>query len=109
MAASKTPFRHLLPPKSAGAAFVLNALGEKMETVLDLTIAYPNAVPSFWDFCCGRVRRIVVDVALREIPVHFCQGSFESDPAFREEFAQWTQQLWAEKDDLLLTLQRVND
>ena len=109
MAASQTPFRHLLPPKSAGAAFVLNALGEKMDTVLDLTIAYPNAVPSFWDFCCGRVRRIVVDVALREIPAHFCQGSFESDPSFREEFAQWTQQMWVEKDDLLLTLQRVND
>lgn len=109
MVASQTPYQRLLPPKSAGAAFVLNALGAQMDTMLDLSIAYPGGVPSFWDFCCGRVRRIVVDVALREIPAHFCQGSFENDPAFRNEFAQWTQQIWTEKDALLLTLQRVND
>lgn len=107
MAASQSGYQRLLPPKSAGAAFVLNALGSKMDTVLDLTIAYPGGVPSFWDFCCGRVRRIVVDVRLRTIPVHFCQGSFENDPSFRQEFAQWTEQLWTEKDQLLLTLQRV--
>lgn len=109
MAASDTPYACLLPPKSAGAAFVLGALGAKMDTVLDLTIAYPGGVPSFWDFCCGRVRRIVVDVTLRDIPAHFCQGRYESDPAFRQEFGQWTQQLWAEKDALLLTWKRVNE
>ncbi|MEO6699375.1 MAG: acyltransferase [Paraperlucidibaca sp.] len=109
MLASQSPYQRLLPPKSAGAAFVLNALGSQMDTVLDLTIAYPDGVPSFWDFCCGRVRRILVDVALRDIPAHFCQGSFENDPAFREEFAQWAQQMWTEKDELLLTWQRVND
>lgn len=109
MAVCETPYQQLLPPKSAGAAFVLNALGSQMDTVLDLTIAYPGGVPSFWDFCCGRVRRIVVDVTLREIPAHFCQGSFENNPAFRAEFTQWTQQLWAQKDELLLTWRRVND
>jgi 1-acyl-sn-glycerol-3-phosphate acyltransferase len=109
MAISQSTYHYLLPPKSAGAAFVLNALGSQMDTVLDLTIAYPEGVPSFWDFCCGRVHRIVVDVTLHNIPRHFCQGSFENDPAFREEFAQWVQQIWTEKDQLLLTWQHVND
>lgn len=100
-AATRSPFRHLLKPKSAGAAFVLSALGERMACLLDLTIAYPGGIPSFWDFCCGRVRHIIVDVRLRDIPPHFCHGSYEDDPAFREEFQDWIGKLWLDKDNRL--------
>lgn len=99
--ASASPYRHLLKPKAAGPAFVLSALGERMDCVLDLTIAYPDGVPSFWDFCCGRVRRIVVDVRLRDIPPHFCHSSYENDAAYRAEFQQWIGNIWAEKDNTL--------
>ncbi len=98
---SGSPYKHLLKPKSAGAAFVLTALGERMQSLLDLTIAYPGGIPSFWDFCCGRVRRIVVDVRVREIPPHFCQSNYESDPRYRAEFQDWIGNIWTEKDNRL--------
>ncbi|MEL0028121.1 MAG: acyltransferase [Perlucidibaca sp.] len=100
-ARSGSPYRHLLKPKSAGAAFVLSALGERMQSLLDLTIAYPDGIPSFWDFCCGRVRRIVVDLRVREIPPHFCRSSYESDPRYRAEFQDWIGNIWTEKDNTL--------
>lgn len=105
-AATRSRYRHLLPPKSAGAAFVLNALGNRMDCLLDLTVFYPQGAPSFWDFCCGRVRHIVIDIRLLPIPPHFCESSYESDPDFRHAFKDWIGKLWADKDN---TLQRLHD
>jgi len=98
---TRSPYQHLLKPKSAGAAFVLNALGSKMECMLDLTIAYPQGVPSFWDLCCGRVRHIVIDVQVRPIPTEFCQGQYEDDAKFRDSFQLWIGSLWQDKDNKL--------
>lgn len=98
---SRSPYRHLLKPKSAGAAFVLTALGERMESLLDLTLAYPDGIPSFWDFCCGRCRRIVVDIRVRDIPPHFCLSNYESDARYRAEFQDWIGKIWTEKDNRL--------
>jgi 1-acyl-sn-glycerol-3-phosphate acyltransferase len=59
-AAQESPYRHLLRPKAGGAAFALAALGGKIDTMLDVTIAYLDGDSSFWNFLCGRVRRITV-------------------------------------------------
>lgn len=101
---TRSPYRHLLKPKSAGAAFVLNALGEKMESMLDLTIAYPQGVPSFWDLCCGRIRHIIIDIRVRPIPPEFCQGHYEDDAQFRDNFQSWIGSLWQDKDNTLSEL-----
>lgn len=98
---TRSPYQHLLKPKSAGAAFVLNALGSKMECLLDLTIAYPQGVPSFWDLCCGRIRHIVIDIQVRPIPAEFCQGHYEDDAKFRDSFQLWIGSLWQDKDNKL--------
>ena len=103
-AQTQSPYRHLLKPKSAGAAFVLSALGAKMESLLDLTIAYPQGVPSFWDLCCGRVRHVIIDVQVRPIPPEFCQGRYEDDAQFRDNFQSWIGSLWQDKDNRLREL-----
>ena len=98
---SQSPYRHLLKPKSAGAAFVLSALGKRMDCLLDLTIAYPKGIPSFWDLCCGRVRHIVIDMKTRPIPTEYCLGRYEDDAIFRDNFQLWIGSLWEEKDNKL--------
>lgn len=110
-AASQSPYQHLLKPKSAGAAFVISALGQQMDRVLDMTLVYPGGTPTFWDFCCGRVRSIRVDIQLRDIPPHFCQRSYEDDPAFRQEFQAWINEIWRHKDETikLLSSRRPSD
>ncbi|MDO8455910.1 MAG: acyltransferase, partial [Burkholderiaceae bacterium] len=57
-----------------------------------------------------KVRRIIVRVRSLPIPQHLMHGDYAQDPAFREAFSQWVQQLWREKDaqiDALLAAQPV--
>jgi 1-acyl-sn-glycerol-3-phosphate acyltransferase len=97
-ARQQSPYTHLLKPKAGGFAFALSAMGERLNSLLDVTIAYPDGACGFWDFLCGRMRRVVVDVRQLKIPHEFFVGSYENDPAFRQRFQQWIAELWAEKD-----------
>lgn len=93
-----SPYKHLLKPKAGGIALALNAMGEKFKSILDVTIVYPDGVPSFWDFLCGKTSRIVVRVQSRDIPQHLLGGNYSEDAEFRAAFSQWVNELWAEKD-----------
>jgi len=73
-------------------------LGEKFHSLLDITIVYPDGVPSFWKFLCGKVKRVIVDMKTIEVPQQFMHGDYESDPDFRDAIQKWVQQLWLEKD-----------
>jgi 1-acyl-sn-glycerol-3-phosphate acyltransferase len=93
----RSPFVHLLRPRAGGLAFVLAAMGDKLERILDVTIAYPGAQRRLWDFLCGRIREVRVRVVARAIdPVWL--GDYEQDSEFRERFQKHLNALWSEKD-----------
>lgn len=96
-AAQKSPYKHLLKPKAGGLAFVLAALGSQMKNYLDVTIAYPQHV-SFWDFMCGRIRKVVVKVQHEILPDWIFSGDYLNDNAFRERFQIWVNEKWQAKD-----------
>ncbi len=100
-AAQASPYRHLLRPKAGGVAFVLNAMGERLRELLDVTIVYPGGRPNLWDYVCGRVPRIVVRVVRWGIPADFMAGRYNDDPVFRERFQAWVGEIWAAKDALI--------
>jgi 1-acyl-sn-glycerol-3-phosphate acyltransferase len=97
-ARQQSPYRHLLKPKAGGIALALNAMGDKFRAILDVTIVYPDGAPNFWDFLCGRLRRVSVRVQSLPVPEHLMQGDYAADPATREAFAVWVRQLWQDKD-----------
>lgn len=94
----KSEYKFLLRPKSGGLALALNVLGEKFNSLLDVTIVYPDGVPSFWDFLCGKVKRIIVRMEEKKIPPKLMRGDYEGDPSFREDIQQWVRDLWINKD-----------
>jgi 1-acyl-sn-glycerol-3-phosphate acyltransferase len=96
--AQGSPYRHLLKPKAGALALTLNAMGERFRSLVDATIVYPEGVPSFWDFLCGRVPRIAVRVRQLPIPEGFATSDYATDPAFRRSFQRWLTALWQEKD-----------
>lgn len=99
-----SPFRHLLKPKSGGIAYAIGVMAEEIDTLVDVTIYYPDGHKgnvSFWDFMAGHCKDIHVHVRAREIPSAMKAGDYENDPAFRSQFQDWIQSLWIEKDDLL--------
>lgn len=93
----KSPYTHLLRPKAGGVAFVLAAMGDYLNSFLNVTIAYPNGVGNFWDFLCGRIPE--VRVRFNVIPItQEMLGDYENDAEFRNRFQNWVNALWREKD-----------
>lgn len=98
-------YRHLLPPRAGGVAFVLGAMSDTLQAMLDVTIAYTGPAPSLWDLCCGRLGRVIVHVRRRPIEPWMTAGDYSADPDFRARFQAALCTLWAEKDALLDDLQ----
>ena len=95
-----SPYKHLLRPKSGGIAFVLAAMGNQLDSIVDVTIAYPGGAGSFWDLICGRIREIRVAVSLIPITDEI-RGDYFNDQVFRKRFQGWINAHWAAKDDQL--------
>lgn len=98
--AEKSPFKHLLPPKAGGIATALEALGYDFDYVLDVTMKYPDRIPTFMDLLTGRAGRLIcqVDVIpLDTIP----RGSYFEDEAHATRFREWLNGVWKQKDERL--------
>lgn len=101
--AQSSPYRYLLRPKAGGLAFVLDAMGDALHAILDVTIVYPNGPGTLMDLIAGRVRDIRVH--MRELPINGeWRGDYEQDAAFRERFQARVNALWNEKDMLIARL-----
>lgn len=87
-----SPYRHLLVPKYGGMATALQTLHDQLDSVLDVTIAYPDGVPSFSDALAGRLGRVVVHVERRPVP------GAPSRAGARNAMQEWLDGLWREKD-----------
>jgi 1-acyl-sn-glycerol-3-phosphate acyltransferase len=100
-----SPYQYLLKPKAGGVAFVLAAMGEQLDAVLDVTVVYPSErIPGFWDLISGRVPRVIIDIKTRELDPALWQGDYESDPVFREYVQNWVNQLWLDKNARIVEL-----
>ena len=94
----KSPYKHLLKPKAGGMALALNAMGEKFQAILDVTIVYPNGASDFWQFLCGKLKHVVVRVRPLPVPQQLVQGDYGGDPAVRDAYQKWVHQMWLDKD-----------
>jgi 1-acyl-sn-glycerol-3-phosphate acyltransferase len=94
-----SPYVHLLKPKAGGMALALNAIGDKFQAVLDITIVYPDGTPTFWHFLQGKMHRVVVRGRILPIPRDLIYADYTGDATVRAAFQSWVQQLWREKDE----------
>jgi 1-acyl-sn-glycerol-3-phosphate acyltransferase len=100
------PHADLLLPRAGGIAFVLDAMGELLNAVVDVTLAYPQGRPSMIDLFTGRVREVHVEVRALDIPPDLLGGDYSNDAAFRERFQAWLNAIWGAKADRLEALLR---
>ena len=89
----QSPFKHLLKPKAGGIAFVLNAMGGQLHKLIDVTIHYPQGIPTFWDFVSGKVHDIRVQVDVTPIknlfPANINISEYFDSAEQRARFQQW--------------------
>jgi 1-acyl-sn-glycerol-3-phosphate acyltransferase len=92
-----SPFTHLLKPKAGGMAFALSAMGEHIHTLVNVTVHYPNKVPTYWEYICGELKQVHVHVEITPIPTEL-KGDYMADREFKINFQNKLNQLWQDKD-----------
>lgn len=104
----KSPYARLLRPKAGGFAFAMEVMGDKLHSMIDVTIVYPEGAKDFWQFLCGRVHQVIVDVRPLEVPPDLMAGllaaRYEDEQAFRKQFQFWIGDLWRAKDQRIAEL-----
>lgn len=100
----RSPYRHLLRPKAGGVAFVLEAMGDALHRVLDVTLVYPGGRPTFSDLFTDRLPEVHIDVREHPVPTEIVAGDYERDPAARERAQTWINELWRQKDERIASL-----
>ncbi len=102
--AQNSPYRHLLRPRSGGVAFVLDAMADSIDTIVDVTIAYPEFPgrrPELLDLCANRIDRIRVSIRTMKVPEFLRELDYQGNPQHRARFQEWINRLWREKDEQL--------
>jgi hypothetical protein len=99
--AQSSPYRHLLKPKAGSLAMALNAMGDQFRSLLDVTIVYPDGVPTFWQFLCSRRPRVIVTMRQLTIAPELHVGDYVGDAQFRRYFHRWLDRVWLEKDEMI--------
>lgn len=104
LATVRTPYQHLLKPKTGGVAFALNAMGDLLDGIVDVTLAYPdNQETPFTDLLKGRLTRVVVHVKLHPMDENV-SGDYFNDKTFKRRFHKWLDSQWKEKDEVLKSI-----
>ncbi|WP_440054789.1 acyltransferase [Pseudoalteromonas sp. T1lg65] len=99
-----SPYENLLKPKAGGIAFVMQAMGEQLNKVVNVTIHYPDGVPTFLDFAAGKVNAINVHVDVMPMSENLV-GDYSNDPDFRVRFQAELNELWQSKDKQISELE----
>jgi 1-acyl-sn-glycerol-3-phosphate acyltransferase len=100
----------MLAPKSGGIAYVLNAMGERLTDLVNVTIYYPSGTPSFGDFVSGKVDNIVVEVSTIPVQSLFDSGVYSpeyfTDDKRKQVFQQYLNTMWQENQSRLIQLEK---
>ena len=99
----ESPYQYLLRPRVGAIAFVLASLGDQLDGVFDVTLAYPGRDVTFWQFVCGCVPTIVVRVRRLDVPSEFFAPEITEPGPARDQFKTWIDSIWREKDALLIS------
>ncbi len=84
-----SPYRHLLRPRIGGIGFVLASLGDQIDALFDVTIAYPGGDATFWQFVTNRLPRISVRARRVAVPHEFFEAAITEPGPERDRFKVW--------------------
>ena len=111
----ETPYPGLLKPRGGGVAFVLDALSDSIDTIVDVTIAYPGFArerPGLIDLCANRIPQVRISIRTLPVPEFVRDLDYQGKPEDRVRFQGWINALWREKQatlDRLLAVQPLAD
>lgn len=93
----RSPYKHLLKPKTGGVGMALETMGEMFNGMLDVTIVYPHGVPTFIDLLTGKIDDVIVTVREVPIPKNLLVDEQGHAPT-RSALQHWINDMWQAKD-----------
>ena len=107
-AMQQSPYTHLLKPRAGGLSLAISALGDDIDGILDMTIVYPDGVPSYGDLWKGNIKRLGVDLRYIDMPetlfAGIKQGGYEEDEDIKTQMFDWVEQVWHQKDQRITAM-----
>ena len=95
----KSPYAHLLAPRSGGIAYVVEAMGDVLDGIIDVSMVYPDGIPGAIDLFAGKIKRVAMKVELLSLPANLRGGDYAGDAEYRKAFQAWLNERWKRKDD----------
>lgn len=86
-----SPYQHLLKPKAGGLAIIFSIPEVSIRELLDVTIVYDCERPTFWNFLCGKCKRVVIKIREYKTERFLKERDFDS-------MATWINAVWKNKD-----------
>lgn len=97
----QSTYKHLLPPKAGGVMFTLATMGKLFNSILDISLAYPNSERHpMLSVLSGQTKLIIIDVQAVPLP-ELPTAADINDSDARSLFQQWINSVWADKDKRL--------
>jgi len=91
-------YTHVLKPKAGGLLAIVETLGNKLDAIIDMTIAYDSPNPHFWDFLCGRCRDIKINAKTITLSEAFGHDFHSGSSLDFETVNAWINETWKTKD-----------
>jgi len=107
-AKQKSPYEHLLIPRYGGIGQILYSFDDALDTVIDVTIFYPDGTPTFWQLVSGQIRKISVYIQLLPIDESLCGVNFREDSTAKRQLINWLNELWSDKDQRLSEMRKMD-
>ena len=95
--AQNSKYKNLLQPKIGGMATALSAMPE-IDTLINFSVVYKSKKRSAWFFLNGEMKDVKVFIKSYKIPENLKNRNYGSDHLYREEFKEWIEEIWHEKD-----------
>jgi 1-acyl-sn-glycerol-3-phosphate acyltransferase len=95
----ESPYKNLLKPRAGGVSLVMNVMGAKMDSIIDVTIYYPSKYMTMWDYLSGRIKNIKIDI--RYIPITKQMHGNMQCADFVQYIRGLVNNIWQHKDDVM--------
>jgi len=95
--AQNSPYKNLLKPRIGGIATALSAM-PNINILVDYSVVYKSEKRGAWSFLKGDMKDVKVLVRKYDIPENLKNKNYSTDAEYRENFKNWIEAIWIEKD-----------
>ena len=95
--AQNSPYKNLLIPRIGGIATALSAM-PNINVLVDYSVVYKSKKRGAWSFLKGDMKDVKVLVRKYDIPENLKNKNYSTDAEYRENFKNWIEAIWIEKD-----------